>query len=178
MRFEIGHKIWIGDFSPLSPIFETCPDCGGTGRLRVTFHDETQVSIECRNCAVGYDPPTGQILVYRNKAEARQATVTGLEVNGAKTQWHVDSCAGSYRIVDNEDAFESESDALVWAQEHAAAYELEQIAKISKQEKDTRTWAWNASYHRRCIKSAEKDIVYHAAKLAVAAVKAKTKETA
>lgn len=178
MRFEVGQQIWIGTFSPLSPVHETCPDCGGTGRLRVTFHDETQVSIECRNCAAGYDPPTGRVIVYRNDAGARQATVTGLEVHGAKVRWHVDACAGSYRIVDDEDAFEIEADALAWAQARAATYEAEQRAKIFQKEKDTHTWAWNASYHRNNIKRAEKDIAYHTAKLNVAKLKAKEPEPA
>ena len=33
---------------------------------------------------------------------------------------------------------------------------------------DTHTWAWNVTYHRGCIKRAESDLAYHAAKLAVA----------
>jgi len=178
MRFEVGQQIWIGDFSPLAPLHEVCPDCGGTGRLRVTFHDETQVSIECRNCAAGYDPPTGRIVVYCNRAAAKKSIITGLEVHGDKVRWHVDACAGSYRIVDDEDAFETEADALAWAEKRAATYEAEQRDKISRKEKDTHTWAWNASYHRNNIKRAQKDIDYHTAKLNVAKVKAKLPEAA
>lgn len=141
--------------------------------MRVIFHDDTQVSIECRNCAVGYDPPTGKVVIYRISATARMATICGFENNEGKTRWHVDGSAGSYRIVDDEDAFTTEADATAHAQARAAQYEAEQRAKISRKEKDTRTWAWNASYHRNCIKRAEKDIAYHASKLAVAAIKAK-----
>lgn len=173
MRFEVGQKIWIGDFSALSPAYETCPDCGGTGRLRVTFHDETQVSIECRNCAAGYDPPTGRVIVYRNAARARHATVCGFENAHGKVRWHVDGDDCSYRVVDDENAFDTENDALTWAKQCAASYEAEQRAKIFSKEKDSRTWAWNASYHRRCIKDAEKQIKYHSEKLAAAMVKAK-----
>ena len=173
MRFEVGQQIWIGEFSPLAPDYETCPDCGGTGRLRVTFHDDTQVSIDCRNCAAGYDPPTGRIVVYRNRATAKQATINGLEVHGAETRWHVDATAGSYRIVDDKDAFESEAEAAAWAQARSATYEAEQRAKIAQKEKDTHTWARNASYHRNNIRRAEKDIAYHTAKLKVAALRAK-----
>ena len=176
MRFEVGQKIWIGDFSPLSPLHETCPDCGGTGRLRVIFHDETQVSIDCRNCAAGYDPPTGKVVVYRNRASAKHAVISGLEVHGDKVRWHCDATAGSYRIVDDEDAFETEADALAWAQKRAAAYEVEQREKIARKEKDTHTWARNASYHRKNIKRAQHDLEYHTAKLAVAAIKAKQPE--
>lgn len=178
MRFEVGQQIWIGDFSPLAPIYETCPDCGGTGRLRVTFHDETQVSIECRNCAAGYDPPTGRIVVYRHEANARRAVVCGFENAHGLTRWHVDGTDCSYRIVDDEQAFEIEADALAWAKAREGRYEEEQRAKIFQKEKDTRTWAWNASYHRNIIKRAQKDIEYHTAKLNAAKIKAKLPEAA
>lgn len=178
MRFEVGQEIWIGDFSPLAAVYETCPDCGGTGRLRVTFHDDTQVSIECRNCSAGYDPPTGRVVVHRNVGKARKATVTGLEIQGGKTRWHVDGPNYSYRIMDDEDAFDTEAEAVAWAEKKSAAYEQEQRDRIFKKEKDTRTWAWNASYHRRCIKDAQRQIEYHSAKLAAAKVKAKKPELA
>lgn len=173
MRFEVGQAIWIGEFHSLAPGCETCPDCGGTGRLRVTFHDDTQVSIECRNCAVGYDPPTGRVTVYRNRSAARQAVVCGFENAMGKTRWHVDGTEGGYRIVEDADAFEGETEALAWAKQREGLYEQEQRTQILTKEKDARTWAWNASYHRRCIKDAESKIAYHTSKLAIAAIKAK-----
>jgi hypothetical protein len=174
MRFEVGQQIWIGDFSPLAPCHETCPDCGGTGRLRVTFHDETQVSIACQNCAAGYDPPTGFVIVYRNSATARLATICGFENALGKTRWHVDGHDSGYRLVDDSDAFDTEDEAIAFAKRRAAEWEEEQRARIFKKEKDTRSWAWNASYHRRQIKEAEKNVAYHTAKLTAANLKAKS----
>lgn len=173
MRFEIGQKIWVAEFSPLAPEYVTCPDCGGTGRLRVTFHDETQVSIDCRNCAAGYEPPTGRIVVHRQKASARVATVTGVEMNGRETRWHVDGTASGYRIVDDDEAFTTEADARAFAERKAREWEERERAKIFQKEKDTQTWAWNASYHRRCLKEAQRQVEYHTSKLNVAALKAK-----
>lgn len=178
MKYEIGQAVWIGDFSPLAPTHVTCPDCGGTGRLRVTFHDDTQVSIDCRNCAPGYDAPTGKVVIYQNAARARQAVVTGMEMRDGKTRWHVDGTSNSYRIVDEEDVFDTEEAALAWAEQKSAAYIKEQRDRISAKEKDTRTWAWNASYHRKQIKEAQRQIEYHSSKLAVAAIKAKEPQPA
>lgn len=178
MRYKVGDKIWVGEFSSMAPVYETCPDCGGTGRLRVTFHDEAQVSIECQNCAAGYDPPTGRVIVYKQVASARHAAISGLEVDGDKVRWHVDSHSGSYRIIDDDKAFDTEAEAVAWAQCRSAEYEQEQRDRIFKKEKDTRKWAWNASYHRNCIKRAQKDLEYHTAKLNVAKVKAKEPEPA
>ena len=178
MRYEIGQTIWVTDFSPMAPAHVTCPDCGGTGRLRVTFHDDTEVSVACANCSAGYDPPCGYVVVHRLRAGATQAIVTGLEVDRGKTRWHVDATSNSYRIVDDDEAFDTEAEALARALEKAAEYEQAERDRIFKKEKNTRSWAWNASYHRRCLKEARRQIDYHTSKLAVAAVRAKEKEPA
>lgn len=180
MRYKVGDTVWVGDFSPLAAVHMTCPDCGGTGRLRVTFHDETQVSINCANCARGYEPPTGYIIVHRNEARARQAVVSGFEArSGEPVRWHYDgSRCGSYRTVDDDAVFDTEADAMAWAQKKSSEYEQEQRDRIAKKEKDSRSWAWNASYHRRCIKEAQRQVEYHTSKLNVAAIKAKEDKAA
>ncbi len=147
----------------------TCPDCGGTGRLRVTFHDETQVSIDCQNCSAGFDPPTGRVRVYDRKPRAELSTITGVEINGSETRWRTDK---SY-LVEESDLFDNEADCTVAATAMAEQRDREDRDKVNRKEKDTRSWAWNASYHRRCLKEAQRQIEYHTAKLAVAAIKAK-----
>ena len=173
MRFEVGQMIWIGNFSSHTSSYETCPDCGGTGRMRVTFHDDTQVSIECRNCSQGYDPPSGRILVYNPVARAQHVAITGLEIEGGKTRWHVNSHGSGYIIIDDDQAFDTEHEALISAKSRAADYVKEQQDRIFSKEKDSRSWASNASYHRKCLKEAQRQIEYHSAKLAVAVIKAK-----
>ena len=147
----------------------TCPDCGGTGRLRVLFHDDTMVSIECAGCSAGYDPPTGRIKVYDRRASVMQVTITGVEVRDGKTEWRTDR---SY-IVDEADLFETEEGALERAKVRAAEADQEERDRISQKEKPTRTWAWNAHYHRREIKEAERRIEHHKKKLAAANLKAR-----
>ena len=44
-KYEIGQDVFFASFSSHASEYVTCPDCGGTARLRVTFHDETTVSI-------------------------------------------------------------------------------------------------------------------------------------
>lgn len=171
LRFEVGQQVWVADFSPLDPSYETCPDCGGTGRLRVIFHDETQVSIACQNCALGYDPPTGRIMVRRVAPNARQAIICGYESHD-KIRWHVDSVANCYRIFDDEKVFVTQAEAQARAESDAAEYEANERKRLFEKEQDTRSWAWNASYHRKQIKEAQRQIEYHTAKLSVAALTA------
>jgi len=64
---------------------------------------------------------------------------------------------------------EAEAKALELAEKH----NQEELDRIYRKEKHNRTWAWNAHYHRDCIKRAEKDLLYHTAKLNVAKARAK-----
>lgn len=173
MKFEMGQSVWWATWDA-SDSYLICPDCGGTGRLRVTFHDETQVSIDCRNCCSGYDPPSGRVHVYTRKAVAKLTTITGFDVEGIKVRYRTPD---SY-IIEEANLFDSEADALLRAAEMAAKEDQAQRDKVLNKEKDTRTWAWNASYHRREIERAKKQIEYHSAKLAVAAIRAKDKSAA
>lgn len=70
-KFKIGDTVWHATFG-MTETWVTCPDCGGTGRLRVTFHDETQVSIECNRCGPGYEPPTGRIKCWDRKGAVEE----------------------------------------------------------------------------------------------------------
>lgn len=168
MKHEIGQVVWLASFEARTS-YVTCPDCGGTGRLRVTFHDETQVSIECRNCSAGFDPPTGRVKVYDREPRAIEATITGAEIDGDKVEWRT-NC--HWRVPENE-IFSNRADALFAAREKARQLDREERERVNRKEKDTRTWAWNASYHRRCIKEAQRQLEYHSAKLAVAVLKSK-----
>lgn len=171
MKYQIGQPIWRATWDA-SGSYVTCPDCGGTGRLRVTFHDETQVSIACANCARGYEPPTGFIHVYDRKAVARLTTITGCEVEGDKVEWRT---TDSYRNPES-DLFDNEADCLARAAEMAAEADREEREKVNRKHKDTRTWAWNVSYHRNQIKEAQRQIEYHTRALNVAKVRAKEPE--
>lgn len=172
MKYEVGQQLWWATCQTQER-YETCPDCGGTGRLRVTFHDETQVSIDCANCAPGYYPPTGRVKWWGRIPEARQITVSGFEFSDGKASYHASIGPSSYYRIDEPELFETEESAKAHAEKLAAENNAAEQARILTKEKDTRSWAWNAAYHRRCIKDAQKQIDYHTAKLNVAAIKAK-----
>jgi hypothetical protein len=175
MRFEIGQKVWLASWESFAD-YVTCPDCGGTGRLRVTFHDETTVSIECAGCSAGYEPPKGYLKVYNRRAMVEEVTITGVEIRDGKPEWKSDR----RYIMDERDVSETEAGALERAKERAQEADREEREKIAAKEKPTRTWAWNAHYHRKCIKDAQRNLEYHTAKLSAANLKAREekKETA
>jgi hypothetical protein len=168
MKYQVGQQVWRASWEGTETSIP-CPDCGGTGRIRVTFHDETQVSIGCQYCARGYDPPTGRVRVHDRRPTAVLETITGAEIEGGKTEWRTNR---TYRAPES-DLFDNEAECLAAAAVKAAQHDREERDQINNKEKDTRTWAWNASYHRKCIKDAQKQIDYHSRKLAVASIKAK-----
>jgi hypothetical protein len=171
MRYQIGQVAWLATFENHARQVP-CPDCGGTGRLRVLMHDDTQMSVECRNCAIGYDSSTGRVTVHDREPRAEQVAIDGLEVTATEERYRVGS-GNVYRLIESERLYDTEAEALVAARSLATQHDEEERKRILGKEKDTRSWAWNASYHRRCIERARKEIMYHESKLAVAAIKAK-----
>lgn len=166
MRFEVGGTAWWAHATTKETSVE-CPDCGGTGRLRVTFHDETMVSIDCQNCARGYEPPTGRIPCYDRTPNAELVTIKGFEFRDGQIRWQT---TGSY-VVDDDMLFDNEIDALAKCGVMAREADQAERDRIFKKEKDTRSWAWNASYHRKEIKEAKRRIEYHTSKLEAANIK-------
>ena len=169
IKYAIGQEVWWATCRIEETSIE-CPHCGGTGRLRVTFHNETTVSIDCQNCAKGYEPPTGRVRVHNRTPRAIIATIMGIEIRGdGDIEYRISE---SY-IIDEDRLFESRDAAMACAETLAADEDRTERERVQKKEKDTRSWAWNATYHRRQIAHAKKEITYHESKLAVASVKAK-----
>lgn len=177
MKFKIGDQVYRPTFESREDSVE-CPDCGGTGRLRVTFHDDTTVSIHCQNCSRGYDTPTGRVTCYSRTPDAKLATISGVEINGSKIEYKLYAGPHSYWSVEESEISTDRDEAMEKAQALADRAAEEERARIYRKERDTRTWAWNASYHRNLIKRAQRDIEYHTAKLNAASLKAKNDKSA
>lgn len=171
MDFKIGDTVWMARFDSTASSVE-CPDCGGTGRLRVTFHDETQVSIHCVNCARGYEPPTGRVTVHERKATALFLWVAGMEITSEGIEYHLTDHATGYSYRSG-DVFATREEAEARGAVMAEAAKQEELARVYRKERDTRSWAWNATYHRKEIQRCQREIDRHTARLAVASSKAR-----
>ena len=168
-KYEIGQEIWWARFETSESSIE-CPDCAGKGSIRCIMGDETEVTVDCQNCQIGYEEfARGRIRTYNRTPSAEKTVITGMDVSSTKTEYRVPS---SY-IVPEDRVFETEEEALVKAQKLADEASRQELDRIARKEKDTRSWSWNATYHRRCISRAKKDIEYHTRKLDVAGEKAK-----
>lgn len=168
MKYEIGQQVWYAGWES-APARIVCPDCAGEGRIRVLLPDDSIVSVDCVACQRGYDRPSGYLECYDRHAVAKLVTIQGVEMDGGKTEWKTEA---SYRTSE-VDLFDNEVDAYAAAKVKAEQADIEERERIGRKHKDTRSWAWNAHYHRKCIKEAQRQIEYHTSKLAVASLKAK-----
>lgn len=172
--FDIGRELWWARFETTENSVE-CPDCGGTGRLRVTFHDETTVSVGCQNCDRGYESPNGRVIVHDRQATAELVTISGVDLRqGQRPEYRARYEFNSSWVIDEARLFLTKPGAMECAKLLAAEADLEERERVQKKEKDTESWAWNAAYHRKVIARAKKDIAYHESKLTVASLKAKS----
>lgn len=173
MKYEIGQSVWLATFETREA-WEVCPDCAGTGRIRFLYPDDTVAAIPCEGCSRGYDAPNGRVRYYAARPKAEFCTITGVEINGSKTEWRTSS---SYRVEEDR-LFDTEETAQAKANEIAADYEAEQKGRALGKEKPTKSWSWHVHYHRRAIRDAQKQIAYHSAKLTAAKIKAKDSDNA
>lgn len=174
IKYKIGDRVW---YASRKTIVETvtCPDCFGQRALTVIKGDGEKVSIECAGCQSGYEPSKGYVTYYKQGIDVSQVSIQKVEETLTKTQYGFNGCY----LSDENKLFVKKEDAEIRAAELAKEHNQDELKKINRKEQHNRTWSWNAHYHRRAIKSAEGEIIYHTSKLNVAKVKAKeTKKNA
>lgn len=167
LRFEIGQEVWVASFESEAE-YLTCPDCGGTKHIRCVLFDGSEVAIPCEGCRRGYEPPDGTVRVYRRRANAIPATVTGVEIYEGVAEWRT-----THTYAKDEDVFATRDKALARAEVKAADADREERGRVLTKEKPTKSWAWHVHYHRKSIRDAEKNIAYHQSRLDYARTQAK-----
>lgn len=169
-KYKIGDQLYYPIWTSTTSYVE-CPDCGGTGRIRVIFHDETVVSIECQNCRSGFNSSGGKVQVYDRTPKTRLVKIVGIGIGSNGITYKCDT----HHIVKEEELFKTHEEALEVAKEKAKLANEEDLKKVQTKHDNSKSWAWNASYHRRNIKELKEKIEYHTKKLNVASLKAKEK---
>lgn len=173
MKYKMGDTVWFASANS-SQKSEPCPDCFGKRYLTVIKGDGEQVTIDCAGCASGYDPPKGFVTYWKWAVDVELVTIDRVEITPKGVTYGFSGFRGRYSA-DEERLFNTKEEATAKAQLISEEHNAEEIAKIHRKEKHNHTWSWNACYHRRCIKDAEKQLAYHTEKLNVAKEKARDK---
>lgn len=154
--YKVGDAVWYASCDTRRQ-YTQCLECFGIKYVTVILGDDSRVTIDCAGCGRGYEPPTGYIAYFERTPEVRKITIDRVQVTKDKIEYGFSGCY----CVEADRLFNTEAEA--WDRANALAEQLnqEELEKIKKKEKPNRTWAWNAHYHRNCIRRAERDIRYH-----------------
>lgn len=178
-RFEIGDTVFNASYE-WAEKFVTCPDCLGSKHVKVVLGDGTEITIECGGCDPGgYNGSTGTIRQYDYQTRINQHTVTGVRLSSDGVEYDLDHYgAGVYYTGTSKNTFATKEEALAAGEAQKAEHEAEENKRFMAKTKDGKSWAWNATYHRRCIKDLERQIEYHRSKVQICAAKAKQEKGA
>ena len=175
-KYNIGDKMWYAHREAKEKAID-CPDCFGKKYLTVIKGDDSRVTIDCSGCSRGYMPPAGFVTYYEHSASVEEITIQGMDIDpSGKTSYKFNATSCSWRNADESELFATKEEAEKRAIELSEEHNKRELARINLKEKDGRTWSFNACYHRKGIKQAEKDLAYHTDKLNVAKQHSKIKE--
>lgn len=167
-KYKIGDFVWQASFETTEK-WIPCPTCAGKKFITVILGDDYKVTIDCGTCSLGYEAPSGRIKEYEPQAKVCKVEITGVEErlkDGVpKSQYYYGGTEGSCYVCDEEALADTKEEAEAIAAKLGAEYCAEENRRIHLKEKDTRSWAWNAHYHRQKIKQLGKELVYHRKKL-------------
>jgi hypothetical protein len=173
--FALGDKVFKANYGRHEK-WVVCPDCFGSKHVKVVLGDGTEIVIECGGCDPGgYQPSTGRIRQYEYSTEVKEYTVTGIST-GARdgVRYELNNFGGgSYYTGDGDEVFGTREEAYADGEKKRLEHESEENKRWMAKTKNHRSWSWNATYHRNCIKDLERQIEHHRRKVQICAAKAK-----
>lgn len=162
-KYEFGQEIWYVDTSSKER-YITCVDCFGKRYLTVILGDDTVLTVPCETCKErGWsDYSSGILVVYDCIATPAQGTINRIEFRRDSTiEYGVE---GRYSL-DEAEIFLNREDAEILAKQVEQEKTAESENKYKNKEKDTRSWSWHVTYHRKQIEDAKRTIEYATKKL-------------
>jgi hypothetical protein len=176
MKYKIGDIVWCASRERVREEI-VCPECLGKKYLTVIMGDGSQVTIACVGCSRGYEQPLGYVTYWKEVVSVRQKRIDGVEATEDKVEYKINLSGCCCNIIRENEVFDTEEEAKEQALKLMEEHNQKELARVNEKHKHNRTWSWNAHYHRDCIRRAERDLIYHKAKLDVAKIKAKENTT-
>lgn len=173
-KFKIGDRVFMGRYDRVGT-HVVCPDCLGSKKVKVVLGDGSEWNIECGGCDPGgYIGSTGTIKQYEYTSIATPHKVTAVKASTSGVSYELDNFGGgSYYVPDENKVFSTSEEAMADADKQKADHEAEENRRLMAKTKDAKSWAWNLTYHRRCIKDHERQLEYHRAKVQLCESKTK-----
>ena len=167
MDINVGDMVYVATYGRRAKEIQ-CPHCLGTRYCTVTIATGEVFTVDCGTCSRGYEGSTGTITYYDHTPEVKQVRISRIELRQDGKDYYSDCYYfDSKRVFLSKE--EAEQEAIILTEQAAR----EQAESIKTKYKDTKSWAWNASYHKKQIEKCKKDIEYHEKKLNAANLKIK-----
>jgi Arc/MetJ-type ribon-helix-helix transcriptional regulator len=163
MKFNVGDTVYQATAGQ-EQCWITCPECLGSGRLRVILGDDSEVSIACECCSRGYEGSPGRLQTYRFEGNVIERTITGMEVRQSHPARYSFGCWST----EETDLFATRDEACRRALVLVIEHDAEETKRLKYKKKNHKTWAWNVHYYRSGIRKAKEEIARYEARLAVA----------
>jgi hypothetical protein len=171
-KHKLGDSIWV----PRTGLRQTlvlCPICYGKLAVTVILGNNDTVTTPCDYCGNGFEGPRGVVPEYSEDPSCELLTITGIEaittVCGETVEYH---CGSS--VVKEDMAFTDRESAMVKARELTAELLRDERTRAECIKKNKlQSYSWNAGYHLREAKDAEKRAAYHREKAALCKARSK-----
>lgn len=170
--YQIGDKVFLASGVP-KRVWVLCPDCLGDGRVKIILGG-IEHWIDCLCCQRGIQS-LGRIETYEYNGDVQEIVIGGVESSqterGTEVRYRFNVTENSWSSVEADRVFTDKTDAEVKARELSVYHNREAEENLRRKFDSKKSWVWNASYHRREIERAKRDIEYHTKKLNVASQK-------
>ena len=163
--FAFGQKVYVAHADSWQQSTVPCPMCAGKLFVTLILGSGEQTPVECDFCGHGYEGPRGVATVHGPASSVREVVVTGMVDEGAG-DWRVEGYCVHERLREgNVFATREEAEA------RAAVLFVEAEAQAQRNfesqfEHKKKSLTWTVGYHRNQIKSIERQLEWHRAKLA------------
>lgn len=160
--YQIGQKIFVVEHGACYQEKVPCPVCFSNLTVTLILGDGTHTPIECDFCGKGFEGPQGVVSRYKPHAEVVEREVAGMERDWDGT-WKVQVGTTHPELcdifTDRETAEAHRDKRFVEAEQQA------QRMWESRFDSGKKAHGWKVGYHQQEIRSHERDIAWHKAKL-------------
>jgi hypothetical protein len=157
--YNVGDKVWWAKCGT-EEVKNLCPVCYGKLEVILTLGNNEEVVIPCDYCGHGIDKPKGYVIEYEYIAEPTQVSITSVRsetgCQGEKREYNY-----GYYHLDNKDIFDTLEEASERCAEIVAQKTEDELKARHVKKVQYKSYSWNAGYHLRQIRDAERSISYH-----------------
>ena len=158
---KVGDVVFVSKFGRRQVAIE-CPVCFGKGTVKLILGNGDSVEMPCENCTDGLGTPSkGYVNEWRNDAGAEAVTIDKISTDQTCGEDVVEYFA-MHHVYQADAVFATEEEAFADSKRRADEYNQERETKAEfVKGKPDKNYSWNAGYHMRLVKEAEKEIEYH-----------------